>query len=965
LVPTSEDRANTDLEIAIIGMAARLPGSSNLRQFWHNLLAGREGISFFSDDELLASGVDPRDFNRSKYVKAASILKDCEMFDPDFFGITPKEAELMDPQHRVFLECAWEAFEDAGYIPDTFPGLVGVFAGASISSYFFSQVVPNMERTAALGLFLTALSNDKDYLPLRTSYKLNLKGPSISVGTACSTSLVATHLACKSLLGGECDMALAGGSSIRFPTKAGYLYQDGGILSPDGHCRAFDERAQGTVCGSGVGAVLLKRLEDAIEHGDHIYAIIKGSATNNDGYRKIGFTAPSVEGQAEVIRLAHLMAEVSPETISYIEAHGTGTPIGDPIELQGLTEAFRTTTSRNQFCAIGSVKTNLGHLDAAAGVTGLIKTALALKHRTLPPSLHFTRPNPKLNIGNTPFYVNDKLREWTAPSSDQPLRAGVSSFGIGGTNAHVILEEPPRLSSNPSLRNCHLLTLSARSPKTLEQVTASLGAHLEQSHDINMADVAYTSHVGRKAFPYRLALVCRSRDDAIALLNAPNSSRCFRNDGVPAESGTALLLSGEGLLDRRAVTELYHTEPAFRKHADECLSLITDEAKNEVRNVFTGSSSRACHTETDIAQTVDSCRAHVAFITEFALAQLWIHWGLEFRAIIGHGIGEFVAGCVAGIFSLKDALRMIAIRENLLKSRPMFDARKLPHSAAIESLFAEALQQFQMNPPRLQYMSMSKGDWITPAEARNSQYWAEQLRDSIDFDPVVTKLLNKGVSTFLEVGPESDLAKCLIKYGAPEGKKRPTVLRCLPSIHQDQSAASVLLSCTARLWLEGWVPNWANFHSEERRSRIPLPTYPFERTLCRLAPAKESSMATERIEERAPEKSFELDPDFRLASIGQKTSSEDWEPEIPTRAELQGKIADIWRQLLGIEDIGLEDDFFDLGGDSLLIVQFVSRLLQIFPVELPLGKIYDEPTVAGIAGLLEGSLLQNSQIPVG
>jgi len=965
LASKSEEHINTDLEIAIIGMASRLPGSSNLREFWQNLLNGQEAISFFNDDDLLASGIQPRDFKCSKYVKAAAILEDCELFDPEFFAITRTEAELMDPQHRVFLECAWEAFEDAGYVPDQFLGPIGVFAGTSISSYFFNRVIPNIERTAALGLFLTSLSNDKDYLPLRTSYKLNLKGPSVSVGTACSTSLVATHLACKSLLAGECDMALAGGAAIRFPTKAGYLYQDGGILSPDGHCRAFDEQAGGTVCGSGVGAVLLKRLEDAIEDRDHIYAVIKGSAINNDGYRKIGFTAPSVEGQAEVIRLAHLMAGLSPDAISYVEAHGTGTPIGDPIEIQGLTEAFRTGTSRTQFCAIGSVKTNVGHLDAAAGVAGLIKTALALKHKKLPPSLHFTKPNPKLKIATTPFYVNDKLQDWV--SSAQPLRAGVSSFGIGGTNAHVLLEEPPDVSSSASLRNRYLFVLSARSPQALERLTGYLNAHLEQHADISMADVAYTCQVGRKAFDHRRAFLCSSRDDAIAILNRPQPNRLFSNYGTISEPDIALLLSSESCLSSKALSELYNAEPIFRKNVDECLGLITDETRNDVRHVFVGSSLHISHKESSRNRWGDVCLAQVLFISEWSLAQLWIHWGLEFKAIVGHGIGAFVAGCLTGIFSLKDALEIIAMRENLIKSLPILATDRASwESATVISSFAKELQRFQLNPSRSQYISLIGGVWMSPEKACNPYYWAEQVHASFDFDLVVTELLNKGISRFLKAGSETDLDKCVTKFSAEGQEQRPTVLCSLPSVHQEESATSVLLSSVAKLWLAGWVPNWKHFHAGERRSRVPLPTYPFERTLCRLAPVCEHTSTTVRkIDDCAREQSDGPEPDFLLAGRHQKISIGNAKREIPEQSELQDKIADIWRQSLGIEDIGVEDDFFELGGDSLLVIQFVSRLSAMFSVELPLDKVYDQPTIAGIAGLLESSLLQSSQIAAG
>lgn len=959
MVSAHTDCKSTDLEIAIVGMAGRFSGSQNLRQFWQNLLEGREGISFFSEDELLASGTSPHQLRRANYVNAAGILEDCELFDRDFFGITPKEAELIDPQHRVFLECAWEAFEDAGYVPNTFPGLVGVFAGTALSSYFLNHVLPNMEKTAALGLFLTSVSNDKDYLPTRTSYKLNLKGPSVSVGTACSTSLVATHLACKSLLAGECDMALAGGAALHFPIKDGYLYQEGGILSPDGHCRAFDERAQGTVCGSGVAAVLLKRLDEAIEDRDHIYAVIKGSAINNDGYRKVGFTAPSVEGQVEVIRLAHIMAGVNPETISYVEAHGTGTPIGDPIELQALTEAFRTATKRNQFCAIGSVKTNIGHVLEAAGVAGLIKTALALKHRKLPPSLHFTKPNAKLSIESTPFYVNDKLQDWR--DSGAPLRAGVSSFGIGGTNAHMVLEEAPPIPGSPSSRNFHLLTISARSRAALEQATARLCLHLEQNRDIHLGDVAFTLHSGRKAFDHRRVLVCSSRENAMYPLKTHDGTRLLSNDGMMAEPGIALVFSAEAPLNRQAAAELYRTEAVFRKHADSCLDLLTPEIKPQVANFFASDSSSRVHGSTADVQDEVLPTHQALFITEFALAQLWKHWGLEAKAVIGCGIGEFVAGCVAGIFSLQDALRIIALRQKLIQSLPAEHPSSLPQSGIMNStasLFAEVLQRFQMSPPKLPYLSSITGEWITSEQACSARFWTEQLRGPVRLGDAFAKLLNQGTAAFLEVGPARETRSFALTGSAVEDKQKPILLCSLPGTHQNEPAISVLLSCVGKLWLKGWTPNWEKFHEGERRSRIPLPTYPFERSLCRLASgaSRPSAVVTAKVEPLASGEATAHDAGF--VPVPTPLTSDNADLEIPVRAELQRQIADSWRQLLGVEQIGPDDDFFDLGGDSLLVTQFVSRLSQTFQIELPLDKVYDSPTVANIATVLETLILQ-------
>ncbi|MCC5623716.1 type I polyketide synthase, partial [Nostoc sp. CHAB 5715] len=500
-------------------MAGRFPGAKrSVEQFWQNLCDGVESISFFTDDELLNSGLDPAFLCDLNYVKARAVLEDIEMLDASFFGFSPREAALMDPQHRLFLECAWEALENAGYNPEADKELTGVYAGASLSSYLINNLVSDSNLTKSSSLPIT-IGNDKDYLSTRVSYKLNLKGPSISVNTACSTSLVAVHLACRGLLSYQCDRALAGGVTIEVPHQEGYFYQEGGITSPDGHCRAFDAKAQGCPSGNGVGIVILKRLEDALADGDCIYAVIKGSAINNDGSEKVSFTAPSVTGQAQVIAEAQAIAGFDPETVTYIETHGTGTALGDPIEVRALKKAFSGETNKKGFCAIGSVKTNVSHLNAAAGVAGLIKTVLALKHKIIPPSLHFEVSNAEIDFANSPFYVNTQLNEWKTDKT--PRRAGVSSFGIGGTNAHVVLEESPTVELSGKSRPWQLLMLSAKTNSALETATANLVSHFQLHPELNLADVTYTLQVGRHPFSYRRTVVCQNIQDAIVALQNP------------------------------------------------------------------------------------------------------------------------------------------------------------------------------------------------------------------------------------------------------------------------------------------------------------------------------------------------------------------------------------------------------------------------------------------------------------
>ncbi|HXG48306.1 MAG TPA: type I polyketide synthase, partial [Methylomirabilota bacterium] len=502
--------------IAIIGMAGRFPGAGDVETFWRNLCAGVESIRPFTAEEMRASGVDPGLLADPSYVNAGAPLEGAECFDAAFFGYHPREAELLDPQHRLFLECAWSALEDAGHDPATFDGAIGVFGGVGRNLYLRNNLLPRRGLLDAVGPYPEALASEKDYAATRVSFKLDLRGPSVNVNTACSTSGVAAHIACQSLLGGECDMALVGGARIRVPMRVGYRYEEGGILSPDGHCRAFDADAQGTVVGNGVAFVVLRRLSDALRDGDRIVAVILGSAINNDGASKAGFTTPSVRGQAAAIAEALAVAGVAADTIGYIEAHGTGTAVGDPIEVAALTKAFRRSTDRNGFCAIGSVKTNIGHLDAAAGLAGLIKAALAIERGVLPPSLHYRRPNPQIDFERSPFFVNAGLREW--PRGSGPRRAGVSSFGLGGTNSHLVLEQaPPPVETSPA-RPHQLIVVSARTPESLDGITAALAAHFRSHPETDLADAAYTLQVGRRPFEHRRFTVCGSTEEAAAAL---------------------------------------------------------------------------------------------------------------------------------------------------------------------------------------------------------------------------------------------------------------------------------------------------------------------------------------------------------------------------------------------------------------------------------------------------------------
>src|SRR5579885_3631711 len=611
------------LEIAIIGMAGRFPGARNIQIFWQNLCDGKETVTFFSEEELVQAGVDPTLLKDPNYVKAGYDLEDRDLFDASFFGYATREAEIIDPQQRLFLECAWEALEDAGHDPATYKGLIGTYAGAGISDYLWRNVAAHPEELLNVSDYQLMLGSDKDYLATRVAYKLNLRGPALTVQTACSSSLVAVHLACQGLLNGECDMALAGGSCVDTSPRAGYLYQEEGIRSPDGHCRAFDAEAKGSVGSSGLGLVILKRLSDALADGNQIYAVIKGSAINNDGAQKVSFTAPGVDGQAQVIRAAHIVAEVDADSISYVETHGTGTPLGDPIEIAALNQAFSYSTDAKGFCAIGSVKTNIGHLDVAAGITGLIKTALMLKHRMIPPSLHYEQPNPKIDFANSPFYVNTKLTEWK--TDKLPRRAGVSSFGIGGTNAHVVLEEAPISEPAEDSIPWHLLVLSARTDTALERMTDNLATYLQEHPHSNLADVAYTLQVGRQHFSHRRMLVCQDYNDALQALIAKDNYRLLSSTEYLRDRPVVFLFPGQGAQYAYMTEELYRLSSTFRQHVDRCCELLKPHLECDLRDVLYPEKRNNDEDTQRLQQTMLAQPA--LFVTEYALSKTWMDWG--------------------------------------------------------------------------------------------------------------------------------------------------------------------------------------------------------------------------------------------------------------------------------------------------------------------------------------------------
>ncbi|MDZ8136603.1 MAG: SDR family oxidoreductase [Nostoc sp. DedQUE04] len=893
-----------NLDIAIIGMVGRFPGAKNIDEYWQNLRNGIESITFFSDEELQKLGIEATVLSDPDYIKAKPIIEDIELFDASFFGFNPREAEVIDPQHRLFLESAWEALENAGYA--NAEGSIGVYAGSSISAYLFN-LYSNPDVVESAGQLLI-IGNDKDHLSTRVSYKLNLKGPSCTIQTACSTSLVAIHIACQNLLNSECDMALAGGVSINLPHKSGYKYQENDILSPDGHCRAFDAKAEGTIFGSGVGVVVLKRLEDAIADGDCIHAIIKGSAINNDGSLKVSYAAPSVDGQAEVIVEAIANAGVDPDTVTYIETHGTGTSLGDPIEIQALTKAFRASTQNKNFCAIGSVKTNVGHLDRAAGVASIIKTILALKHKEIPPSLHFQEPNPEIDFANSPFYVNTTLSEWK--TNGIPHRAGVSSFGIGGTNAHVILEEAPAVKPSDPARPWQLLQLSAKTSTALETATANLLAHLQQHPNLNLADVAYTLSVGRRVFKHRRMVVCQDMEDALKVLTTQDPQRIFTHYEEPRNRSVVFMFSGQGTQYVDMGRELYQSEPIFKQQIDYCSQLLKPHLNIDLRHVLYPTEVQKQQAAEQLKQTFIAQPA--LFVIEYALAQLWMASGVRPEAMIGHSIGEYVAATLAGVFSLKDALELVANRGKLMQQLPSGGmlSIQLPQqevqplllqelslaainapsycvvsgpTAAVEQLqqqlqtkgvgcrrlhtshafhsqmmepivepFIQSLQKVKLNSPQIPFISNVTGTWIATAEATDPNYWARHLREPVRFSEGIAELTKAHERVLVEVGP----GRTLTTFAKQHWIEELTALTSLPHPQEQQSDAAFFLNTLGRLWLVGVQVDWSGFYANQRRHRIPLPTYPFERQRYWIEANPKAALAT------VPQETLDIKPDI-------------------------------------------------------------------------------------------------------
>lgn len=984
------------VKIAIVGMAGRFPGADTVAEFWKNLCDGTESITFFSDQTLLDAGVPADTLKSSNYVRAKGKLHNVDEFDADFFNYSPREAKITDPQQRLFLECAWEALEDAGCVPSRYRGKIGVFGGMGINQYFRQHLCADPELLASVGDYAVNLGNDKDFLCSRVAYKLNLDGPAVVVQTACSSSLVAVHTACQALLNRECDAALAGGVSLGDLENHGYMHQEGMILSADGHCRAFDAEASGTVQGQGCGIVLLKRLDDALKNNDQIYAVISGSATNNDGAHKSGYTAPSVEGQAKAIRLAQASALLEPRDITYIETHGTGTPVGDPIEIDALKQVFHEQPLKH--CAIGSVKTNLGHLDVAAGITGLIKTALIVKNNVLPASLHFRTPNPRIGFDTTPFYVNTQLRPWR--TADEIRHAGVSSFGMGGTNAHVILSQAPVEAASSTHRPWQLLTLSARTTNALDQMTERLANHLKQHPEQDFGNICFTLHTGRTLFKHRRHLVCKNREDAIAELRPRNPKRVIDHEASEAPRKLVFLFPGQGSQYAGMGEALYQTETAFRDTIDYCNATL----KQKFPTIFeTLTYSDAIASAERIQQT--SMTQPCLFMLEYALAKMLMSWGITPDYMLGHSVGEYVAACLAGVFTLDQALELVTIRGQLTQQlergqmlavtlseaeasslisenislaaingerrcvlsgdrtsiqqlHEQLDQQGIEnrilntshafHSHMLDPIcerFAAHVQRLAPQRPTLRFVSTLTGDWITHEQATSSQYWVNHLRYTVRFHHAMHCVFQHrafhqapGTAlTFIEVGPGQVLSALTRQH--PEKAQQDTIICCTRNANDPSPDPQYLLKALGHLWEEGVDIDWDKYHSDRQHHHVSLPTYPFERrTYWVASPHTTAAQTTTNI-------NINNDKPARPNEPAEQSIDRH-------RTPLENAVWQAWSKALGRSDFDVFDNFFDLGGDSMIAITLLDQLRRQFQAALNAAVLIQHATVSDLAGYI-------------
>ncbi|MEU8541466.1 beta-ketoacyl synthase N-terminal-like domain-containing protein [Streptomyces sp. NPDC048717] len=970
--------------VAVIGMAGRFPGADDLDAFWDNLAAGRTSVRPVTDEEFLAAGGDPGDLDDPSLVRMASVVEGIDRFDSGFFGYTPAEAAVVDPQQRLLLETAYQALEDGGCLaPGTDNGTFGVYAGSGDSRYYPTHIHPRYAgRPGSVELVHAATANSLGTLATRLSYELGLTGPSLSLQTACSTALVAVHTACQDLLDYRCDTALAGAVSLNPSALLGYRHVPGGPFSPDGYCRAFSADAAGTSSGDGVGALVLKRLEDALADGDRIRAVIRGSAVNNDGRRKVGFSAPSAAGQTEVVLAAQAQAMVDAGTIGLVEAHGTATRLGDPIEVAALTEAFRESTDRRGYCALGSVKTNIGHLGAAAGIAGIIKAVLALEHRQIPPNLHFERPNPLIDFAAGPFRLPTRLEDW--PAAGHPRRAAVSAFGIGGTNAHVVLEEAPAFAqaavrARPGAAEDTgrlVLPLSARTAGALRGQAEALARHLERRSELRLDEVAQALRASRPALRHRATVTALCRDEALSALRAVAPA----TPAVPDEPvRVAFLLPGGGTQYPGMGTELYRDQAVYRDTVDECARILRPELGVDVRTtLFEG--APADHTA-DLLGLV---------VTEYALARTLMAAGVRPDALIGHSLGEYTAACLAGVVDLADMLPLVATRMRLISEAggatvgvaapvedvlPLLDdelslaavngpaactvagheeavarfereltRRDMPfrrlriplaaHSHVLDpvlAIYEKHLRGVTLRPPRIPFVTNVTGTWITDEQATSVEHWLAHTRGTVRFADGIAALWEHERPVLVEAGPADTLTKLAAARLAPD---TPVTVTSMRHARAEASDGFVFAEALGRLWSAGVDSALPPVPGTPRTA--PLPPYAFERHRHWIdAPgARGTGSGTPDPAGAGP---AGLAPRPRLTT-----------EHVPPRTDRERTVARYWEEILGIGGIGVRDNFFDLGGDSMRAVLLTGRLRQAGVLDLTAATLLAAPTIAGV-----------------
>lgn len=912
----------TGLEIAIIGIAGRYPGATDIPAFWSNIKAGLESISFFSAEELLSEGISPSLITSPDYVRAGGIISDYDCFDAGLFGYTPAEAAMLDPQHRVFLECCWAALEDAGYRQESSSFSTGVFSATSLSTYLIRNILPSRNAAEALSEWQARLGNEKDHLSTRVAYKLNLTGPAITVQTACSSSLVAVHYACQSLLSGDCDLALAGGVSIKVPHRTGYRYLPGFTLSPDGHCRAFDAKAQGTVPGNGCGVLILKRLADAQADRDSIYCVIRGTAVNNDGASKVGYTAPSIAGQAAAITRAHRAAAVTPDTIRYVEAHGTGTQLGDPVEIAALAQAFGELPPKT--CAIGSVKTNVGHTDVAAGVTGLIKAALAVRDGVVPPSLHYDTPNPEIPFDRTPFFVATSCGDW--PASKLPRRAGVSSFGLGGTNAHVVLEEAGRLRSTEHRSHLELLILSGQDSHALEEQCERLAKYLVARSELALGDVAFTLQVGRLSMPERQILVCSSVAQAADALLQTRSQLVARGSVRGDTHSVAFVFPDASLHWAAKAAAIYDVQAVFRREFDACAAVLVALSLGDPRSILLQRQTNAA----DTMPTHDSAvmRDAACFALEYGLARMWMSWGVQPEAVFGVGVGEYVAACLAGVYDIADALKLVTMRASTLQA----------DDTNYSDLGRDAAKLAAASLPRLPWLSGVTGDWMEHWQCADPEYWTRQLNE---YQPErgLQLLACRQRTLVLPLGPRTDEWNRILDASGC----------CVVPKHVLPDGWADVLQTLGELWLAGLQPDWQAVHADRNVGRVPLPTYPFYRQRHWIAPPTDDAIREFLPGDQESIGNFEQTSAFSCDAT----------------SDSEHAVARVWADVLGLDRISVNDRFLELGGDSLLALKLVSTIQQIFDIRFTLKDLWDHSTVSETALIVQNRIIQQIQRDVG